>query len=447
MKKYLFITIFCLTATLFVGCEEDLNVTNPATLSLEQFITDGATAEIALLNAYDDMQREYVAGAYPKMFSGLYADNLNHTGSFPTFTEIWTDNILTNNVNLERFYRDHYFVINTTTEVIIVTEGLSDDAISAEAKSSILAEAHALRAYAYFELVKVFGGLPIPETTVPLSGDGANNVPRSSESEVYAYINNEISLAEGNITNTSNTRFTNNALQVLKAKVQLYQGDYAGVEATLQPLIGQYSLATDYATLWEVGADTNETIFRINYNTADNNSLAFFFYPAPQGRREVAPSQELLDDFEANDVRKNMIVNNTDANAAYLNKYSDTGNGADKPYIYRYADVLLMYAEVLARRDDASASDYINQVRTRAGLGNVTINSSNVVDLIANERRFELYGEGDRWNDIKRLGIAQQVIEGKVVGSWADYKLLWPIPQDEIDTNDAISQADQNPGY
>jgi len=448
MKKYFLITILTFTVLFFTSCEEDLNITDPATLSLDQFITDAATAETALLNAYHDLQSTFVGGAYPKMFSGLYADNFDHTGSFPTFTEVWTNNILTSNVNMGSFYQNHFDIINTTTEVIRVTEGLGDASISAAEKAPVLAEAHALRAYAYFQLVKVFGGVPITELTVPLDGDAANNVPRSSEAEVYSYIESEIAAAAGSITNSSNLRFTNGAVQVLKAKVQLYQGNYAGAESTLQPLLGSYSLAPTYASLFDVGGDTTESIFRVDYTASDSNNLSFFFFPSSGGgRREVAPSAELLADFEDGDVRKELIANNTDFTSSYLIKYQDPGGGTDQPYVFRYADVVLMYAEVLARRDDAEASTYINMIRTRAGLADVVLTSSNVVDVIADERRFEFFGEGDRWDDIKRLGIAQSVIEGKVVGSYDVNRLLWPIPQEEIDTNDAISQTDQNPGY
>ena len=234
----------------------------------------------------------------------------------------------------------------------------------------------------------------------------------------------------------------------MKAKVLLYQGKYPQAESTLQPLIGKYSLAPNYEDLYVVGGDTPESIFRIDYSPSDSNSLAFFFYPSPNGRREVAPSAAFLAAFDAADERINMIENNTDFSTAYLNKYSDNANGADIPYIYRYADVLLMYAEVLARRDAPEASDYINEVRARAGAGlaPVTLNSGNVVTLIANERRFEFYGEGDRWDDVKRLGLAQQVIESKGITYNAN-RVLWPIPQSEIDANNELSQADQNPGY
>lgn len=447
MKKY-FILIMAFSLSILTSCDEELNVTNPAVLGLDKFINDGPSAKIALNHAYNDLQQTYVAGAYPKMFSGLYADNFDHTGSFPTFTEFWTNNIITNNVNLSRFYRDHYDVINTTTEVIRLTEALSSNVITVADRNTVLGEAYALRAFSYFELVKVFGGLPITERTVPLDGDAANNTARSSEAEVYTYIESQIALAEGKITTTDNTRFSNNALQVLKAKVQLYQNDFPGAESTLQPLIGQYSLATTYASLFG-GGDTPETIFRVGYSNADSNSLAFFFYPSSQGgRREVAPSSDLLNSFPAGDVRKDLIANNATFASAYLNKYTDTANGTDSPYIFRYADVLLMYAELLARRNDANADTYFNMVRTRAGLGNLSLNSTNVVDLISNERRWEFYGEGDRWDDVKRLGIAQQVIENnKTVGTWAPFRLLWPIPQDELNLNDLMSQADQNPGY
>ncbi|BDW91872.1 hypothetical protein MACH07_07040 [Flagellimonas marinaquae] len=87
--------------------------------------------------------------------------------------------------------------------------------------------------------------------------------------------------------------------------------------------------------------------------------------------------------------------------------------------------------------------------RTRAGLGDVTINSTNVVDLIAQERFVEFFGEcQDRLFTITRLGIADDVISNKANNTYiAERNNLWPIPQQEIERNSEIGTADQNPGY
>jgi hypothetical protein len=89
-------------------------------------------------------------------------------------------------------------------------------------------------------------------------------------------------------------------------------------------------------------------------------------------------------------------------------------------------------------------------VRNRAGLDDVTLTSDNWEDIILKERRLELYAEGERWLDVKRFGVAEEVISSKPSVTFANVRnkyLLWPIPQNEIDANEQISPADQNPGY
>lgn len=439
MKKYFIIILTIISTFIFISCEEELTIDDPSTLGVDQFITDGDTALLALFNAYDDIQSRYVVGAEPKMFQGLYSDELNHTGSFPHLAEVLLNNIIAVNDPLSDIFSNHYDIINTTTEVIRLTDELDETQIDADIKEEIIAEAHALRAYGYFRLVKVFGGLPITEQTVPLDGDQANNTPRSSEAEVYNYILSEISLAEGKLaSNNPVTRFTNNAVQVLKADVLLFKGNFTAAENVLAPIIANYSLTSTYGELFENG-NNSSTILRIDFSPTDINLLETFFI----GRHEVAPSQALLDAFESGDLRKNKISGN-DPNTASITKWI---TAEAQPYIYRYADVLLMYSEVLARRNDASAASFIDLLRNRAGLGPIgSLNSTNFVDIIAQERMVEFYAENHRWEDVKRLGLAQQIIESKGLNFQAK-QLLWPIPQDELNTNSLMDQSDQNPGY
>lgn len=430
-----------MTAIFMVSCEGDLNTQDPTQLPAEAFIVDGETALQALFKAYDDVQDRYVAGAEMKMIQGLYSDELMHPGSFPHLDEALFNNFLPNNAGTTPIFGNHYDIINTTTEVIRLTEVLDDVAIEPAVKQAIIAEAHGLRAYGYFQLVKVFGGLPITEMTVPLDGPGAKDVPRSSEAEVYTYILNEIALAEGGIATTEFGRMTADALRVLKAEVLLFTGDYPGVENTLAPLIGEYALVGEYRDLYREDGPNSESIWRVNYNSTDSNGLSAFF--TPTGRREVAPTQSLLDAFEPNDDRLDRIANDDDINTVFIRKWTAP---TDQPYIYRYADVLLMYAEALARRNAPNAADFLNEVRERALLDPVTLNSSNVVERIAQERRIEFYGEAKRWEDVKRLGLAPTVISAKGI-TYREKLLLWPIPQNELDRNSLLNQENQNPGY
>ena len=450
MKKLIVLFIITIVAHGFISCEDQLNLKDPSALGTDNFIFDGESALSAMLDGYNDMQGDatgaYVTGAYPRMMQGLYSDDLLHPGSFPTLDEALVNNFQANNINVSRLFNQHYDLINTGTEVMRLTQELDPETeIDPELQSQIIAECHAMRAYGYLQLVKIFGGLPITELTYPLDGDAANDTPRSSEADVYAYILSEIQLAEGKLNpNNPVTQFTNDAVQVMKAEAYLFQENYTAVENTLTPLIGDYSLTETYAEVFDLNALENSTaIMRLNLNAADGGDLQLFF--TSSGRREVSPSQSLVNAFEPNDSRLELISNPDDPTTSFINKFRS--NTSFFPYIYRYEDVLFMYAEVLARRNSPEAATYLNLIRERAGLGPIgAFNASNVASVIAQERRVEFYGEIDRWETVKRLGLAQQVISSKGI-AFTNRQLLWPIPQDEINRNALISQADQNPGY
>ncbi|WBL21924.1 RagB/SusD family nutrient uptake outer membrane protein [Zunongwangia sp. HRR-M8] len=156
----------------------------------------------------------------------------------------------------------------------------------------------------------------------------------------------------------------------------------------------------------------------------------------------------LLDAFVDGDSRINLIANADDISSIYIAKYNDVSTGTDQRYIYRYAEVELLYAELLARNGDYdTASSFINDVRNRAGLDEVELNSSNFIALISKERRVELFAEGKRWYDAKRLDILEEVVENKGTSSLNENRQIWPIPQAEINANKEMSQEDQNPGY
>ena len=121
----------------------------------------------------------------------------------------------------------------------------------------------------------------------------------------------------------------------------------------------------------------------------------------------------------------------------------------------RYADVLLMYAEAQneAVGPDQSVYDAINEVRDRAGMPDVEegLSKDEMREIIRFERRIELAGEGYRWFDIKRWGIANEVLSkvdepgrGTGVLKMEPHQYIWPFPQSEIDMNPNL---DQNPGY
>ena len=430
----------------FSSCTKEYVETEPTEfLPGETLISDVASAESALIGMYSAVQLAYVYGGYDTFFTGLYADELIHIGSFPSFAEFGVNDVSINNIDLTSYWTDHYAAIYRANLVI---QGAQDPSLelSEDAVKRIVGQARGVRALMYYNLVKRFGGVPLATAGYTSASDiDANPLPRSSVDEVYAQIVEDVGYAYNNLPEgLGRFKFNQDAATVLKATVEMEMEMYAEARTTLEPLIGTYSLESDYASLFTGTASATETIFAIDFNETDGGNHGFFYLE--EGRGEVAASDALINSFSEGDPRINQI-----SETGEIIKYKDAGSGNDDAYVFRYAEVLLMYAEILARLDDPSASTYLNMVRERAGgLAPIELTSSNVVDVIAEERFRELYAESsDRLQTITRLGIADEVIQSKP-GSTVfidERDNLWPIPQQEIERNAAISDADQNLGY
>jgi hypothetical protein len=167
------------------------------------------------------------------------------------------------------------------------------------------------------------------------------------------------------------------------------------------------------------------------------------------------PTKDFYSLYAAADARKGVYVTTTSIGTPYCNKWTlntavPADGGSDFPVI-RYADVLLMMAEVENELGNtASAIPYLNQIRVRAGLpGTLATSQSDVRNAIDLERRFELIGEGHRWFDLLRTGKAISVMNQWFAANSTPItitqnNLLMPIPQTEINTDPTLSQ---NPGY
>ncbi|MBC7922607.1 MAG: RagB/SusD family nutrient uptake outer membrane protein, partial [Ferruginibacter sp.] len=215
----------------------------------------------------------------------------------------------------------------------------------------------------------------------------------------------------------------------------------------------QFSLLPDYRAVFET-KNSAESIFEVQFDAVNSNSLSFFFYPTNLGgRNEVGPrgiGSNLEAAYEAGDRRKNasisprVVVDGRTIPEGIGIKYYRPGTGEDNVRVIRLAEMYLTGAEALAQLDNIPGSlALLNEVRQRAGLPAIlaagVADKSALLDRIANERRVELAMEGHRWFDLIRTGKAQSVL-----GITDPNKLLFPIPQRETINNPVIGQ---NPGY
>ena len=488
MRKVNFYLFLIIAAVFFTstGCKKFLAVDPAYTQDAENFFQTQEDYERALTGAYDLLQASFLT----VWIGEIASDNAIAGGESVNDSQglHQIDNMTHGGVNneLRNVLRWNYAGITRANYILE-----NQNNIDFVGKDKIIAEARFLRAYYYFELVKFFGDVPlIIDKRIGI--EEATKIPRSPKSEVYAQIEEDLTYAASvlNTVASQKGRATKGAALSLLGKAYLYQNKFADAASTFDQVItsGVYSLYPDYEQLFSASNENNsETVFDVEYTGLEGGSYGCLIclegnaavgfqgirqYNGPvygDGNSYNLPTQALYDAFSPIDPRRGFSILDIDAfiaaqpNAAdityaigagghtgyYNNKYikrqGEIGlpdNDLTSPVNYRvirYADVLLMAAEAHYKNGNTSyAQQLVNQVRVRAGIQGIAVNS---IEVIYRERRFELSGEGHRFFDLVRTGQAAQFIDGFQVGKHE----LFPIPQVEIDL--AGGNWSQNPGY
>lgn len=484
--------LLVLILVVFIGCSDDFVDVNSEDENSETFFNSEQDYQDALIGAYDLLQSSYI-----NVMLGEIASNNTLAGGesaidVPGIQEI--DNMTQTpvNANLRDVWNWMFAGVNRANFLLEFK-----DKTDFPNRNEVIAQATFLRAYYYFELVKFFGDVPLAVDKRLLFGD-QNTVGRTPANEVYAQIELDLIFAASNlpITQAETGRVTKGAAQALLGKVYLFQDKFDEAAAVLDQVIGSgtYSLLEDYASSFENSNENNaESVFEIQYSDIEGagfgclqcseGNVAVGFngirnYNGPlfeSGFSFNVPTQETYDAFTDDDLRRDVAILNIVAfaeanqdfnngagvsftegfehtgfyNRKYIPRVGDTNIGDQNltnPNNYRairYADVLLLAAEAHNRGTgpDATALNYLNQVRVRAGLASVTSTGATLTDAIYNERRLELVGEGHHFFDLVRTQRAAQQIDGFTVGK----NELFPIPAIEIAL--AGNRWAQNPGY
>lgn len=248
----------------------------------------------------------------------------------------------------------------------------------------------------------------------------------------------------------------------------MLQNKYSEASAVLQQVInsGTYSLMPNYADLFSVSnTDRREIIFQVQFlkgGVGEGSAYVNLF--APLGDKtltggvgntfgENIPTSRMVNSFTAGDSRRAASIDSIGKGRYYNKKfldqpYQDMDAGSDFT-VLRYADVLLMYAEVQNELGALEiALTHLNKVRNRAGLADYTIGDVPGKEqcrlAIENERQWELCFENHRWFDLKRTGRAIDVMKDNGY-QLKEHQLLFPVPQSQIDIT--RGKIYQNPGY
>lgn len=333
-------------------------------------------------------------------------------------------------------------------------------------KKQYKGEAMFIRALNYFNMYRIWGGVPATKHVV--SAAEALKVARYSDEQMFDLIAGDLKeIVDNNYlpetySSANMGRATSGAAKALLGKVYLTFHKWTEAKDILSQLIGKYQLVSPIAQVFNVdNKNNNEIIFAVHFNKEIEGEGHSYWYNLTNASDDTNQTSSLLNTFPTGDTRKDLITYvQVEKNVRLMNKFYDTKSSTFKTVgndqiLLRYADVLLMYAEALNEiQYDASegslALKYLNAVRQRAGISNLTVKQLPTQEEfrkgILVERQREFPYEGQRWFDLVRMGFAKSVMAENGV-EIKDYQLLFPIPQQEIEKVGDKSILWQNPGY
>lgn len=495
MKKYIYIGLISSMMLLFSACDEFLDRQPLDQIAVDNFYKNESEVNLALVGSYAPLlDIDWTGKGW--MITEIPSDNSQPGGTDPDFSPIDNFTVTPDNLIVGNYWARHYQLITYANTVIAKTE--ASEGIDELSKHPFLAEAKFLRALAYFDLVRIFGGVPVI-TEPPVFGENLL-FPRATTPEVYALIIADFEFASQHLplerAGSDIGRATKGAALTYLAKAYLTSREYVKAKATTKEVmeLNVYELMPTYQSLFSLSTNDNniESIFQVQYAGCGpfgtGNPMQAFFAPwgegitkdrdgwgsqVPTGPSVSNPNTTMLDAYEANDLRKKWTVmtsnehypeiNAEDGGYTYPAGGASATNGNIKKYVVgsgsnicfmstpqnahllRYADVLLTYAEAQIEIDggittDPAALEAFNAVRLRAGLEAVTQIDK---DMMLAERRVEFAFEGHRWFDLIRSNRAIEILQ--IHGKNLDiHNLLFPLPSGEMQINPNLVQ---NPGY
>lgn len=474
MIKYISKIAVLLLIVVFTACEDTFLSPEPTgVITSSNFFSNDTELEAAILNMYDGIQGvgSYVTTdnhgvMYEFFLTEMRSDNTETKSSEGEDAQFESFTVEATNGRVADYYQSYYNIIYRANLVLenleVATEG---------AKGAFEGEAKFVRAYAYFNLVRLFGDVPLVDRVISPT-DSETSYTRVPIATIYDLIESDLEVAIANLDNTFQGRASKAAAQAMLAKVYLTQGEnYDLAQNLCEDVMGSgYSLEGNFKDVFYKELN-NEVIFAIEYlgDLTDDCQIFSAEWLNAVGRTSgvnfvTANAKEALDamggdrtmysyrddarQFEKYQVAK--YIPNGDDNLGIEPTSSDPQKAGNDWIILRYADVLLMHVEaIMADRMETSSSTAINsfmQVRNRAGISDA-VSTITKEDLL-NERRVELAFENHRLFDLIRFEKAEEVLSAfsnETGGSFSATDLLLPIPQREINLSNGL--LTQNPGY
>ncbi|MDR0332985.1 MAG: RagB/SusD family nutrient uptake outer membrane protein [Dysgonamonadaceae bacterium] len=508
MKKFISKIIIVCTAILFIGLYTGCSLLDQEPQG-EWTIDDspGGSFQTEVFSLYARLRGYNVTAGLPALAihnfrsedvekGSLSGDAAHLTTMFENFEYI------ASNSEIQGYWTSNYEIIHSTNRVL---SDISDVTNPAEGVLINKGEAHFFRAFAYFNLVRAFGEVPLIDFKVEDAAEA--NIPKSTAAQIYQLIDADLIEATKLLPQTWESRFvgrlTWGAARSLHARTYMMRNDWANMYAAANEVVtsGLYNLNTPFDRIFrETGENSSESVFEIQATAtaslpaSDDIGSPFARTQGVRGSGEWnlgwgfhTPTTILANAFEAGDPRKDETllyfvrtgqdpmsipanrpwnerpIAMAEVTNAYYNKKAYTNPALRAQFnregfwmnirMIRFSDVVLMAAESANELGNTTvARDLLEQVRARARGTNTavlpfrdTTDQAALRDFIRHERRIELAMEWDRFYDLVRWGTARQVLHAVGKTGFQDRHALLPLPQAEIDKSNGVLV--QNPNY
>ena len=466
------------TSTLFVSCSDEFTLLAPhSQRNVDNFYQTKTDFETALSGVYDALQSGGAYGNQSDIATG-------GTGGYWMMTEMRSDNTdqggdvtglaaavaqlnefaetSLSEYTLGAWMGSYQGVARANTLITRIKSADLDNSF----KDQVTGEALFVRSLFYYNLAMLFGNIPMPLEEILETNPKQTQL---TQTQVFTQLVTDLTDAAGKMSGTRSQfgRASKWSALTLLGRVQLHLGNNSEAASALNQVInsGEFSLLSNYANLWgPTNENSVESIFEVQFVSGgfgEGSGFTNSFSPSAdlqtgEGGGRNRPTIDVSRAYETGDLRYKVsmdtlyVLNGDTTYQRHVKKYESnpfSNFDADNNFIvFRYADILLMAAEALG--EGAQAYSYINQIRTRAGLSDISASTpGSFEDKLLQERRVELAFENHRWYDLLRFGTAVSTMNAQFAQQGFsitinENNLLFPIPQREIDLG-----LTQNPGY
>ncbi|MFH6767855.1 RagB/SusD family nutrient uptake outer membrane protein [Gaetbulibacter aquiaggeris] len=451
------------------GCSHDFLELEPTDSISEDLVFDSyVTANAALIGAYDQLSSFNLEGLYNPIMADIMGEDvmINSVNNWNWFIPVYQMQVLPNYVYVDSPWWSGNKLIYDTNKIINNSIYIPD--ATPQQLDNLVGQARVLRAYVMLKLAQIYSPAYArdPEAPSILINTGSDDLysgfERAKLYEVYSQIESDLLAATSQLEeNDDKGFFDNRAAHAILARLYLD--------------MGKWELARDHAKIASkdlVLMDLNdmfagfnyrnsETIYTIAYTQEDNNtylSLPSFYWPV-NGYSSMRANNDFVSKFSVADSRKSFFLklDEIDPDRYLIVKFAhNNAVGNAERICIRASEMILIEAECEAELENYSEAQnalYEIQRRSNPGISKSTATGQVLIDQVLLERRKELFGEGFRWLDIKRRQLSfirtgDHWVTYSFTAQDPDYfRLTFPIPQSEIDANDALDNLDQNPGY